>query len=162
MKDNAKLIIRAAESTDLSAILEIQMQAFMVYTNLVDAEQIPPLNETLTELQEDFQHKTILVVCTDGNVIGSIRYQINLGVCVFERLSVDPRYQKQGIGKKLVLEVESLASTQAHKIYLETGLLAADLIKFYSGLEYSAEAVLKKHYGNFDWIVFSKFFDGTQ
>ena len=156
---NKELIIREAESADLEAILEIQMRAFIVYTDLIAAEQIPPLNESIAEVQEDLQRKTILVACRGEKIVASVRYQINLGVCVFERLSVDPIYQKQGIGQELVFKVESLASTQAHKIYLETGLLAADLIRFYSSLGYSAEAVLKKHYGNFDWIVFSKFFD---
>ncbi|BCG64324.1 MAG: [ribosomal protein S5]-alanine N-acetyltransferase [Methyloprofundus sp.] len=154
-----ELIIRAADSSDLQAILEIQMNAFEVYTNLIAAEQIPPLNESLAEVQIDFKRKSILVASRGGKIVGSVRYQINLGVCVFERLSVDPMYQQQGIGQQLVRKVEGLAVLQAHKIYLETGLLAAELIKFYSGLGYSGEAVLKNHYGNFDWIVFSKFFE---
>ena len=130
-----------------------------MYTNLIAAEQIPPLNESIAEVQADFKHKSILVANRGNKVVGSVRYQINLGVCVFERLSVDPMYQQQGIGQQLVRKVEELAALQAHKIYLETGLLAAELIKFYSGLGYSGEAVLKNHYGSFDWIVFSKFFE---
>jgi ribosomal protein S18 acetylase RimI-like enzyme len=158
--DDKELIIRAANSSDLQEILEIQMNAFKVYTDLIAEEQIPPLNESISEVQADFKRKSILVACRGDKIVGSIRYQMNLGVCAFERLSVDPMYQQQGIGQQLVLKVEALAaSLQAHKIYLETGLLAAELIKFYSGLGYSGEAVLKNHYGNFDWIVFSKFFE---
>lgn len=76
---------------------------------------------------------------------------------MLERLFVDPEYQKMGIGKELVLEVEKQVRFRAHKIYLETGLLADELLKFYSRLGYSGEAILRNHYGNFDWIAFSKF-----
>ena len=78
-------------------------------------------------------------------------------MCHFELLSVHPDYQKQSIGQQLVVEIESLVAQQAHKICLETGLLASDIISFYSRLGYSGEAILKQHYGQFDWIVFSKF-----
>lgn len=84
-------------------------------------------------------------------------YQTLASVCHLERLSVNPDYQNQGIGHKLVREVETMVAGKAHKITLETGLLASELVKFYSRLGYSGEAILKNHYGNFDWIVFSKF-----
>ncbi len=57
----------------------------------------------------------------------------------------------------LVSEVEKRVKGDAHKIYLETGLLASNLLMFYTKLGYSGEAVLRRHYGGFDWIVFSKF-----
>ncbi len=156
MKPN-ELIIRKAVPEELSLILEIQIKAFTVYTTLFSAEQIPPLIESIEQIQNDSNQKTILVACLNGKIIGSVRYEINLGVCHFDRLSVDPDHQKQGVGQKLVLNVESSVANKAHKICLETGLLASELVTFYSHLGYSGEAILKQHYGKFDWIVFSKF-----
>jgi hypothetical protein len=45
------------------------------------------------------------------------------------------------------------------KLYLETGLLENNLLLFYTKFGYSGEAVLRNHYGGFDWIVFSKFIE---
>jgi len=151
------LMIRKAKLDELGLILEIQMKAFNVYTDRFAAEKTPPLNESIEQIQNDFKHKTILVACLDEKIIGSVRYDINLGVCHFDRLSVDPDYQKQGVGQQLILNIESSVAGISHKIYLETGLLASELIAFYSRLGYSGEAILTNHYGNFDWIVFSKF-----
>ena len=156
MKTDKTLIIRFAKKMDLEAILEIQFRAYTVHEDWLLPQQIPPLNETIDELTKSFDNIAIIVATKEDEIVGSVRYQIKSGVCFLERLSVDPKIQRQGIGKKLVLEVEHCATPTAHKVYLETALLAADLIQFYTDLDYSAEAILKNHYGNFDWITFSK------
>ncbi len=151
------LSIRPAEESDLQALLDIQKAAFMRYTEFLAAEQIPPLRENLTELMEDIKRKSMLAAEYNHILSGSIRYSIKGGVCIIERLSVRPDHQGRGIGRALVNEVEALATGKAHKLYLETGLLANNLLLFYTKLGYSGEAVLRRHYGGFDWIVFSKF-----
>jgi len=151
------IIIQKAEKIDLDKILEIQKKAYEMYIGWLSPEQLPPLNETREEVIKDFNEKEILVAMYDNSIAGSIRYGIKTGVCFIEKLSVEPKYQKNGIGKKLICEVEKQVKGQAHKIYLETGLLAGNLMRFYTELGYSGEAVLKNHYGKFDWVVFSKF-----
>ncbi len=157
MKSDMGVRIRAARKSDLAFALDIQKLAFARYTDFLLAEQIPPLNETLDEVEDDFKKKTILVAEFKDGLAGSIRYWLKGGVCIIERLSVVPELQGSGIGKALIKAVENGAATQAHKIYLETGLLASNLLMFYTKLGYSGEAILRKHYGGFDWIAFSKF-----
>ncbi len=154
---NKSFIIRKAQHSDLEDVLKVQFKAFHVHTQWLASDRIPPLNETFDGVKKAFQNKVILVAVRDEKIVGSIRYYIKTGVCFLERLAVDPACQKQGIGSALVQALEKQARGKAHKIYLETGLLAEDLIKFYSKLGYSGEAVLKKHYGNFDWLALSKF-----
>lgn len=153
------MLIRDALEEDLLELLAIQKAAFMRYTDHLLPEQIPPLNETIEEVKKDFNSKRIIIAETDGRIAGSVRFSVKAGVCFLERLSVSPDLQEKGIGKKLVKEVEKRAGKQAHKIYLETGLLANNLLMFYTRLGYTGEAILRKHYGGFDWIVFSKFID---
>ncbi len=161
MNFNKEISIRPARETDLRVVLDIQRSAFMRYTELLSAEQIPPLNETFDELRNDFLNRTILVAEIEDRLAGSVRYGIKGGVCILERLSVVPELQGRGIGKALVKSVESSVAKQVHKIYLETGLLANNLLMFYTKLGYSGEAVLRRHYGGFDWIVFSKFIEAN-
>ncbi len=151
------ILIRNAKESDLTGLLDIQKSAFMRYTEFLSPEQMPPLTETIDGVTEDYRRKNILVAEAEDILAGSIRYSIKGGVCSIERLSVVPELQGNGIGKALVNEVEKRAAKGAHKIYLETGLLASNLMMFYTRLGYSGEAVLRRHYGGFDWIVFSKF-----
>ncbi len=154
---NMDVAIRHATASDLPGLLDIQKAAFARYTEFLAPGQIPPLNETIAGVRSDFNDKQILVADFRGILSGSIRYLIKGGVCLIERLSVHPDYQGNGMGRALVSEVEEHAKGNAHKIYLETGLLAHNLLTFYTRLGYSGEAILRKHYGGFDWIVFSKF-----
>ncbi|TNF53724.1 GNAT family N-acetyltransferase [bacterium] len=157
MSNFENILIRESVESDIPEILSIQLSAFKVYTDWLKPEQIPPLSETFDDVRKDFNNKHILVAEVKGRIVASVRYEIRSGVCCLEKLSVAPEVQGRGIGRTLVLEVEKEVKDKAHKIYLETGLLAHDLLVFYTRLGYSAEAVLRNHFGGFDWVVFSKF-----
>jgi len=149
--------IREAGERDVPALLDIQRAAFARYVGELRAEQIPPLKETAEEMKDDLRSRGFLVAIVEGQPAGSVRFFIRAGVCILERLSVEPGFQGRGVGRMLVNEVERRARGSAHKVYLETGLLAGDLIRFYTKLGYAPEAVLRRHYGDFDWIAFSRF-----
>jgi GNAT superfamily N-acetyltransferase len=154
---NEAVSLRSAVEDDLAGLLEIQKEAFARYTDHLSPAQIPPLNETLEDMRRDMTCKSIIAAYVDGSPAGSIRYHMKGGVCIIERLSVKPGLQGAGIGRSLIEAVEKMVREKAHKLYLETGLLENNLLLFYTKLGYSAEAVLRNHYGGFDWIVFSKF-----
>lgn len=149
--------IRDARESDLPEVLDIQKATFIRYTEFLSPEQISPLNETISGVRLDFNTKRIFIAGFRNRLSGSIRHVLKGGVCIIERLSGHPDFQGNGIGRALVSEVEKRVKGDAHKIYLETGLLASNLLMFYTKLGYSGEAVLRRHYGGFDWIVFSKF-----
>lgn len=157
MKQTATPGIRKATESDLDALLEVQKAAFLRYTDFLLPEQLPPLNETIEQVKKDLELKTVLVSENGGGISGSVRYFVKGGVCIVERLSVLPKHQGKGIGRGLVTAVEGQVTGQAHKIYLETGLLAHNLLLFYTKLGYTGEAILRNHFGRHDWIVFSKF-----
>ena len=154
-----RMLFRNAVNDDLIALLAIQKAAFERYTDHLLPEQIPPLNETLEDMTKDMKYKTIIAAYVDGSPAGSVRYYNKGGVCIIERLSVAPALQGKGIGRGLITEIEKRVAGAAHKIYLETGLLASNLLAFYSKLGFSGEAILRRHYGGFDWIAFSKFIE---
>jgi isochorismate pyruvate lyase len=151
------IIVRTATPPDSNRILSIQKAAFSCYVGPLSRKQIPPLHETARELKNDLAAKTVLLAEHDGTIAGSVRYTIRGGVCHIERLSVLPSLQKRGIGRALLDAVEQACVGRAHKLYLETGLLAANLVPFYTKLGFFAEARFTSHYGEFDWIGFAKF-----
>lgn len=148
--------IRKAITADAGHILAVQKNAFQRYVGPLTPAQIPPLNELLEAVQKDIVVKSVLVANCGKTLAGSVRFTIKSGVCMIERLSVDPRSQGKGIGRALMETVEKMACGHAHKLQLETGLLEGHLIGFYVRLGYTAEAILHRHYGGFDWIVLTK------
>lgn len=151
------IVVRAAMPSDAKRILSIQKAAFSRYVGPLRRKQIPPLHETPEELKNDLIAKSVLLAEYDGTIAGSVRYTIRGGVCHIERLSVLPSLQKRGIGRALLDAVEQACIGRSHKLCLETGLLAANLIPFYTKLGFFAEARFASHYGEFDWIAFAKF-----
>jgi len=150
------ITIRKAAPADAEHIIAIQKRAFQRYVGPLTPEQIPPLHESLEAVRIDIERKTVLVALSDQLPAGSVRCTIKGGVCMIERLSVDPAFQRNGIGKALMNAIEKEASGRAHKLHLETGLLADNLLPFYARLGYVAEALLPQHYGGFDWIALAK------
>lgn len=153
---DTRVPIRKAVPADARQMLAIQKHAFRRYVGPLAAAQIPPLNETLDSVRNDIDAKSVFVAYGSDGLAGSVRFAIKSGVCLIERLSVHPRLQGNGIGRALMETVEKQACGHAHKLLLETGLLAGHLIRFYAKLGYAAEAVLPRHYGGFDWIVLTR------
>ncbi len=156
-KEDLDLVIRDASVLELQELLTVQKIAFKRYSNWLSLCQIPALNETLSELREDFHSKHVIAAEVNGKPAGSIKYAINEGVCVLERMSVVPKLHRNGIGRALVNEVEKRVNGNTHKISLETRMLGSNILIFFTKLGFLEERVLKKHSGGFDWLTFSKF-----
>ena len=67
---------------------------------------IPPLIETLEEIKNNFTKQTFLKVLMDDKIIGAIRGYKEGDTCHIGRLIVHPDFQNQGIGTKLMTEIE--------------------------------------------------------
>ena len=98
-------ILKAVED-DAQTILDIQKVAYIREAEAYNNYQIAPLTETLDQSRADFQTKTILKAVLNDKIVGSVRGYEDKGICYVERLMVHPDYQKQGIGKKLMLGLE--------------------------------------------------------
>ena len=146
--------IRPATEADFSALLQVQQAAFGEYAAVYKVSGWT--TETLDSLKEDAKEKHIFVAEAEGVVIGSVRFWNVAGVCVIRLLSVSPAYQKQGVGKTLIREVERVA-TDAHKFYACTMLNTARNIHLFMSLGYKAESILPDHYDHLDLICFAKY-----
>ena len=98
--------IRLARKADLPEILALQKIAYKQEAEIYNDYSIPPLTQTLSELEEDFKKKVILIAEIDGVIVGSVRAEAKKGTCFIGRLIVSPDFQNQGIGIRLLTEVE--------------------------------------------------------
>jgi GNAT superfamily N-acetyltransferase len=124
-----------AEVSDAAAILELQKLAYQSEAILYDDWHIPPLTQTLPEIEKEFIEKTFLKVVDSGRLIGSVRASIHDYTCEVGRLIVHPGSQHQGIGSQLLLAVEAEFSL-ARRFELFTGSRSEGNIRLYERLGY--------------------------
>ena len=98
--------IRLANKSDLPEVLNLQKFAYKEEAEIYGDYSIPPLTQTLEQLEEEFSKKTILVAEINNIIVGSVRAEAISGTCHIRRLIVSPDFQNQGIGTRLLAEIE--------------------------------------------------------
>lgn len=116
-----KSIVHAAPE-DAPAILELQKLAYQSEARLYDDWNIPPLTQTLDELIDDFTTKICLKAQVGGKIIGSVKGYLAGETCLIERLIVHPNFQGQGIGTKLMAQIESCFDSLSERLLLRQRL----------------------------------------
>lgn len=130
-----------ASFDDASEILELQKIAYQKEAALYDDYNIPPLTQTLTEIQNEFKKAIFLKATLNDRIIGSVRASVQTGTCMIGRLIVHPEFQRQGIGTLLMQEIEG-RFPKSKRFELFTGTMSVDNIRLYQRLgymEYSQE-----------------------
>lgn len=132
--------IERATVLDAEEILALQKLAYRSEAEIYNDFNIPPLVQTLESIQKDFEDQFFLKVMMDGRIIGSVRAFIKEGTCYIGRLIVHPGFQNQGIGTKLMVEVERIFN-HSKRFELFTGDKSERNICLYQKLGYK---ILKK------------------
>ena len=115
------MIIIKAEKEDLQKILDLQYLAYQSETRLFDNKDIPPLKQTLEEVENEYQKGIILkALDEDKTVIGSVRAFCDNGTVYIGKLMVHPSKQGQGIGTQLLLEIEKQYPKQRYELFTST------------------------------------------
>jgi quercetin dioxygenase-like cupin family protein/GNAT superfamily N-acetyltransferase len=108
MKINCNEIeITITKSHELTEILRIQKLAYKKEAERYNDYSIPPLLQTLEEIQEEFRESLFLTARYDTTIVGSVRARVAGNTCIIGRLMVLPRYWRNGIGRKLLQTIET-------------------------------------------------------
>lgn len=100
--------ILPAEARDLREILELQYLAYQSEAKLLNNPAIPPLRETLSEMERQHEAGLILkAVDAAGVIVGSVRGRADDGTLHVGKLMVRPDLQGRGIGRRLLAEIEA-------------------------------------------------------
>jgi ribosomal protein S18 acetylase RimI-like enzyme len=100
--------MKVIDEKDILRILELQKLAFKKESIVYNDLQIPAMIQTKEEILEDFSNGTLFLKYEKNNeIVGSVRaYLDSKKICNIGRLVVNPFFQKQGIGKKLMIDIE--------------------------------------------------------
>ncbi|MNZ58880.1 putative acetyltransferase [compost metagenome] len=134
--------ITLAEKADLEQLLQLQYLSYQSEAEIYDDYTIPPLKQTITELEEEFKVQMILKAVIDNRLVGSVRAYMEEGICKIGKLIVHPDYQNRGIGSQLMNEIE-LRFTRCDKFELFTGEKSLRNIYLYNKLGYRQTGELR-------------------
>ena len=119
--DNTKTYIIKADKGDLSEILDLQYLAYQSEARLFDNEDIPPLKQTLADVENEYQRGIILKALDgDETIVGSVRAFCANGTVYIGKLMVHPSKQGQGIGTQLLIEMEKQYPKQRYELFTST------------------------------------------
>lgn len=129
------MMISLAEKKDLNSILELQKACYMEEAELYDDFSIPPLTQTLESIESDFEKGKVLKLSSNGKIVGSVRGSLDSGTCKIGRLIVRKEFRNQGLGTKLMNQIESQFDV-AERFELFTGHKSARNLSLYNRLGY--------------------------
>ena len=123
--------ITRATFADLGRILGIQKAAYQSEAELYNDASIPPLLQTLGELQAEYETCVILKAVAEAEIVGSVRLRLEDDVVYLGRLIVDPAHQGKGYGSALLDAADNIFP-EATCIELFTGTRSERNIGIYS------------------------------
>ncbi len=129
------MIITKANQDDLPLILELQYLAYQSEAKLFGNPNIPPLKQTLQDVQAEYQKGIVLkAMDEDETIIASVRAYMENGTVYIGKLIVHPAWQRKGIGTSLLLEVEREYPDQRYELFTSTR--SRNNIRLYERLGY--------------------------
>ena len=126
-----EIYVEAAKVSEAQKILDIQKEAYLSEAKIYDDYNIPPLTQTLKEIESEFDNHTFYVAKLKGMIVGSVNIRVEGNTGHIGRLIVVPNSQNQGIGSILMDYVESTHS-ELDAFELFTGYKSERNLFFYS------------------------------
>lgn len=122
-------MIEQAKRSDLPEILQLQYLAYQSEAALFGSRDIPPLKQTLDELNAEYDHGVILKMAGGGRIIGSVRAREQNGTVYIGKLMVHPDYQRRGYGSQLLAAIEQLFPGKRYELF--TSSRSTDNLRLY-------------------------------
>ena len=130
-----QLLIEKASETDLADILNLQKLAYQTEADRYNDPDIPPMKQTIEEIRKEFADQHFLKASINDRIIGSVRLACKDGTGFIGKLIVHPDFQKLGVGRRLMTEIEIL-STEMQRFELFTGHESTGPLSLYASMGY--------------------------
>ena len=112
-------IVLGSDDAVARRVVEIQSAAYAVEADPVGYDTIPPLHETVAELQS--QPLILLGVSCDRTLAGVLGYRRDGDTVGIDRLAVDPVFFRRGLATKMLRELFA-REREARAFTVSTGL----------------------------------------
>ena len=136
--------IKRATVPDAGELLALQKLAYRSEAEIYDDFRIPPLVQTMEQMEMDFEKQICLKAVVDGKIVGSVRAFAEEGTCYIGRLLVHPEFQNRGIGTELMGRIEEVFG-ESKRFELFTGHRSEKNLHLYGKLGYRAFKTERVH-----------------
>lgn len=138
LRNHDGAMIRQASREDFPAILKLQFLAFGEVAERLGLSTIPPLEQTLEQLQEEARNSVFLKYTENGRIVGSVRGCLDgRNACHVGKLIVDPSCRNRGLGRKLMQALEEHFRGQVAAYLLFTSADTPETLHLYRKLGYA-------------------------
>lgn len=125
-----------ADWSDLPAILELQYLAYQSEADLLGTRDIPPLKQSLAELEAESRQGTILKTENEaGQIVGSVRGRAEGPTLFIGKLMVHPEWRRRGLGGDLLQAMENHIPSLRYELF--TSSRSLDNLKLYERRGYT-------------------------
>jgi len=129
--------IEPASLEDAAEILSLQKLAYRSEAAIYGDYTIPPLRQTLDEMEADLREQVVLKASIEERIVGSVRGRVADGRCYVGRLIVHPDLRNRGLDTQLLRAIER-ACPAAQRFELFTSHRSERNLHLYHKLGYVA------------------------
>jgi predicted N-acetyltransferase YhbS len=129
-----EIVISPISEADAGEVLTVQRAAFVSEAAIYGSVDMPPLTQTLAELEAELRSESGLTARIDGRLVGAIRFVEKDGMLLIGRIAIAPDMQGEGVGRTLLEHAERASSAQVAELF--TGSLSEANIRLYERCGY--------------------------
>jgi ribosomal protein S18 acetylase RimI-like enzyme len=129
-----EVVLSPISVADAGEVLTIQRAAFVSEAQIYGSADMPPLTQTLEELEAELRESDGWVARIDGRLVGALRSREADGLLLIGRIAIAPDQQGAGIGRALLEAAESHSTADEAELF--TGSLSEANIRLYERCGY--------------------------
>lgn len=128
----SELTVRPIDVRDAGEVLTLQRAAFVQEALIYGTADMPPLTQTLEEVEAELADNLGCVALAGTRLVGAVRARRDGGLLLIGRLAIAPDQQGRGIGTSLLAAVEERGAVAgATEAELFTGSLSEANLRLY-------------------------------
>jgi len=116
-----RLVYERAELRDIPEILALQKITYQSEAEIYGDESLPGLQQTLAEIEAEFEQWMFIKSVINGKIVGAIRGRAEGNTGTIRRCIVHPYFQRRGTGARLITEMERAFPPEITRFITLTG-----------------------------------------
>lgn len=133
--------LNVKDTNTAESIMKLQRASYKIEAKLIGYDEIPPLQETVSDLQTSTE--TFYGYFLHNNLVGIISFRVSHHILDIHRMAVYPNYFRKGIADNLLRFIESLNNNGIRSIIVSTGKENRPAINLHLKNNYTKKVILR-------------------